>query len=184
MWLSRTPDWEPLIVFFGFLSTYLIQELTIQKKIKFRDIIYQHDKNLFQRYNDILAENEFSFIIDELYNNYIHRLYLEKISDYLELTKITEGKFNDKKKNTDFNNFVEKLFDLRLFISQHFFVNDTHNPDHLQWIHKLYPELKDSPEDEQRIIYFEREKELQAIVDISIEKFNEFRKNIKKSLHL
>jgi hypothetical protein len=186
VWLSRAPDWEPLIAFLSLLFGYSFQEYNDYKKLSSKDSTLKHDKDLFESYEKMLPENDFRYVLNnDLYGNWMHHDYSCQISRYLELATTIKGHFLNKKIQSDFKNFVKKLSELKSFMAKHFFViNDNSNSSPDEWILSLYPDLKNTGDEQKRILYFQRGKELHDIIDDIEKVYNTFRNTIKKTIHV
>ena len=74
-WFIQTPDWEPAILFIGFLSSLIIQEVKTNKPEQ--NTI--HDKTLFSKFLNALPSNEGS--INFLREHDFHNTFeLEKLN--------------------------------------------------------------------------------------------------------
>ena len=186
VWLSRAPDWEPLIAFLTLLSGYSFQEYKDYQKLSSKESSQKHDRSLFESYEDLLPENNFRYVLNnDLFNNWIHNNYSNQISIYLEQASTIKGHFINKTIQSAFENFVKNLFELKSFMATHFFVNDRpsgSSPD--KWILSLYPDLKHTGDKEKRDRYFKREKELHGLIDSVEDAYNTFRSTIKQTISM
>jgi hypothetical protein len=186
VWLSRTPDWEPLIAFLALFFGYAYQEFKDYKKLSSKDSSLKHDKSLFQKYNELLPENDFLYVLNnDLFNSWIQNKYSKQLGVFLELAKSIDGQFLNKEIRSVFEKFTTQLIELKFFMAAHFFVNDGssgNSPD--EWILSLYPELKHSGDDQKRQRYSQREKELHELIDLTIDTYKSYRKAVKAELHM
>ncbi len=186
VWLSRAPDWEPLIAFLTLLSGYSFQEYKDYQKLSSKESSQKHDRSLYESYEEILPENNFRYVLNnDLFNNWVRKNYSNQISIYLEQAATIKGHFINKTIQSDFENFVKQLFELKSFMGTHFFVNDGSSgssPD--EWILSLYPDLKYTGDEEKRERYFKREKELHGLIDSVEEAYNSFRTTLKQTINM
>ncbi len=146
-----------------------------------------HDKTLFQRYNEILPERDLLYILNnDLYNNRMCYADSERFSSFCALANSVDGQFLNKKVILNFEKFTFCFFKLKSFIATHFFVVNelSINSPSDEWVLALYPDLKKSPYENKRQIYFQREKELLELIEVTADSYKNFRKIIKTELHL
>ena len=182
VWLSRAPDWEPLITFFTLLFGYAFQEYKDYQKYLSKDNTKEHDKSLFLQYEELLPEDDLNYVLNNnLYNNWMQYRFSKQIGSYVYLAKGIKGRFLNKKLQPKFEIFVKRLDELKSFMGTHFFVNDGgSSPD--DWIVSLYPDLKKSGDEQKRKLYQKREKELHEIIDRVEDAYNIFRVAVKERL--
>ena len=186
VWLSRTPDWEPLIAFLTLFFSYLFQDVKSYKGSSEKENIVEHDKALYSQYEELLPENDFTFVLNnDLFNNSMDYSFSKQISRYLYLSEAIKGKFPNKKLQIKFEISTEHLRSIKTFMATHFFVNDNNQvvpPE--DWVVSLYPEMKHSGDNQKRELYLKREKELHRLIDKVEEAYITFRKMVKQSLHI
>jgi len=56
VWVSRSPDWEPLIAFLTLFFTYIYQDYKGYNYATQKERICEHDKALFLQYEELLPE--------------------------------------------------------------------------------------------------------------------------------
>lgn len=185
-WLTRSPDWEPLIAFLTLLFGYLYQEFKDDKKHQILESEASHDKSIFHRYNEILSEKDFLYILNnDLSNNQIHYTDSIRFIFFLEPMESIAWQYINPRIKRDFEKFSTNFSQLKYFISTHFFLNE-----HLSgkcednWILSLYPEMKRSPDENKKFIYVNKEKELLGLIDTAINTYNNYRKTIKAELKI
>lgn len=184
-WLVKTPDWEPMLAFIGFLTAFLVQDIKEFRKANLNKSILNHDKENFKEYDLILQGTE---LLDEL-NNGIYNLrtdmgFTKKLWRFLRKAEQIEGEFNDKDIQKSFSVAVDNLKNLSSFLAKHFFVPNegVDKVSEGEFLLYLYPELKNSNEPDKRKIYKDREEELHMIIDQVIKSYESYRKLIKKKM--
>lgn len=186
VWLSRAPDWEPLIAFLTLLFGFIFQEYKDYKKYTLKDQSLEHDRSLFEKYDNILPEKDFLYVLNnDLFNLWIRYGFSKKFSYFFELSESIEGKYINREIQAVFDVFEKNFRSLASFVAVHFFVpKDSKANSADEWVLCLYPDLKYSEDPEKRERYENRQKELQNLIDIVIEKYTVYREKIKRELLL
>jgi len=186
-WLSKAPDWEPLLAFLGFLATYLVQDVTERKKATSNQKIINKDKENFEKYAELLPENELLYELNnDIFNLRSDMGFVKKLGRFLRRAEQIEGEFNEEKLQQTFVKVVRQLRELKNFLATHFFVPNQGVSENSEgeFLLYLYPELKYSNDDKERQIYKDRQQELQALIDAVINSYDAYRRLIKKKLHI
>lgn len=185
VWLSRAPDWEPLLAFLTLFFGYLFQDVKGCRDLTQNNNSVDHDKTLFLKYEELLPEDDFIFVLNnDLFNSSMDYSFSKQIGRYLYLSEAIKGTFLNKKLQNKFELFVKHLRDVKLFMAKHFFVNENSGEKPEDWVVSLYPEMKHSGDEHKSKLYLEREKELHGLIDKVEEAYTPFRKLAKQKLHI
>jgi hypothetical protein len=186
-WLTKVPDWEPLIAFISLLAAFLVQDARDFKKAHSLPDKLTHDKDLFEKYVKILSEEELMYTLEnELWNLRTDMGFVRKLGETLHLSSRIEGTYLDQKLQKEFSNNVTKLGALKTFLAQHFFVpkEGVYKNGKGDFYLCLYPDLKYTDAQEKQVLYAQREQELHELIDDVINSFQSYRKQVKKTLYI
>ena len=186
-WLSKAPDWEPLLACIGFLTTFLVQDFRERKKTTSNQKTLEKDKDNFEEYSDLLSETELLYVLNnDVFNLRTDMGFVKKLGKFIRRSEQVEGEFHNEKLQKKFSEMVVRLRELKNFLATHFFVPNqgvTTNSDG-EFLLLLYPELKYSGKAEEREIYQDRQRELQELIDAVVNSHDAYRRLVKKQLHL
>lgn len=185
-WLTKSPGWEPLIAFVGFLGALVAQEVTDANKPTLASDRRNHDNALFEKYSAILSEDELLYILNnDLWNLRTDMGFVGKLGNLLHLASLTEGHYLDVKLDKVFFDTIEKMEALRTFLAMHFFVPHEGNTKNSEGELRLYlyPDLKYSDDQQKRKLYADSEKQLHLLIDEVIASYQRYRQRIKKTLY-
>jgi hypothetical protein len=89
VWLSRAPDWEPLIAFLTLFFGYLFQDFKGFRGLTQNGKDLDYDKALFLKYEELLPEDDFTFVLNnDLFFNSMRYSFSEQIRRYLYLSNL------------------------------------------------------------------------------------------------
>jgi len=182
VWLSRAPDWEPLLTTVTLFLTLLGQEWRDRKKRQpALDAALEHDLRLFRRYDDLMSEGRLRDELNgSLYNRRTDTAFTDRLRKVLELAALQEGSFVQKDLKDAFEDLVATLDALRDFLGRNFFDLKDSDPDGNRRL-MLHPELR-----HERGAGAERYEslvtDLGSLCEEAEEKYVHFRAQVKKVL--
>lgn len=161
--------WSTLILafFIGLLWMFRKKVVTLLSKHRIRE----HDKKIFEQIEEILPESTLRDSVDYFAN--IHPVpsgFLSSLEKLHRFGRNIQNAFIDKKLNSSFSSFLDKVSRLGAFIGTHYW------PMSNDWL-KMYP---DDPRDSER--YIEASKAAPDIASDFIKSYCCFRKQIKQTL--
>ncbi|WP_345969429.1 hypothetical protein WCX72_08770 [Sulfurimonas sp. HSL1-6] len=119
-WLVSSPDWEPAILFIGFLSSLIIQE------VKDKTVTNQsntHDKELFTKFlNDLPSgEGSIDFLRDHDFHNSFKLAKLDQLRDFARNWDNAEFEFLNKELEKARQDLLQTIFQFIDVSSHHTF---------------------------------------------------------------
>lgn len=161
----------PLINLFEFLRKLFSKDKHVEK---------EKDRLVFERLNNVVNEQEITDFLSYLYNNSCYDDSKRKnVRKLLYSLDTIENSFLSKGINTYRIKLINNLNSLMEYLSNNFFVigRDLN-------LLGLYPDLKNSLNDDENAFYEQEKKKLREVIENTERAYASFRKQVKKELYI
>ena len=141
-----------------------------------------HDRGLFKKLDEAVNETFLADLLNShLYNNWCEKEDAVRLGHFLQDFRREENQFVDKRVRDAARETFDKLQLVRAFIGQHYFSGHL-GPDDTRL--RLYPELRDSPDEARRKRFWDHSKELNGLTDEAWDSYKKFRAIVKQRLKM